>query len=68
MDPSNGVIFVFFNSDPGTGDGTTTDPGTGGTTTDPGTGGTTTDPGTGAATDPGTGDSGFIIIDPVPAA
>ena len=55
-------------TDPGTGDGTTTDPGTGGTTTDPGTGGTTTDPGTGAATDPGTGDSGFIIIDPVPAA
>lgn len=62
-------------TDPGTG-GTTTDPGTGGTTTDPGTGGTTTDPGTGGTTpdpgtstpDPGTGDGGFVIVDPAPAA
>ena len=57
-------------TDPGTG-GTTTDPGAGGTTTDPGTGGTTTDPGTGGTTtDPGgtTGDPGFSIIEPPPAA
>ena len=62
-DPGNGST----PTDPGTG-GAATDPGTGGTTTDPGTGGTTTDPGAGTATDPGTGDGGFVIIDPAPAA
>lgn len=56
-------------TDPNTG-GTTTDPGTGGTVTDPNAGGTTTDPNAGGTTtDPGTtGDSGFSIIEPPPAA